>query len=130
MGEGDVELGISGGDGDDKTPDQMQRQPSVDLKPKDLWFYATLIYEEVVITDDMPNLVQYLCPYDPDEVISPWTYMWMSIIITLRGISQVYLCAHPVTAILICIGISSPSLPIPYLSQLLVCPLVPSWSTH
>jgi hypothetical protein len=101
--EGDVELG---------TPADVEKpggsfviQPSViDLKPKDFWFYFTLFYEEVIITDDMPNLVEYLCPYDPDEIISPWTYMWMSIIITLRGVSQVYLCAHPVAAIFICIG--------------------------
>jgi hypothetical protein len=114
--EGDIELGAAE-EGDktrtadgatDKSPEQMLRQPSEDLKPKDIWFYLTLIYQEIIITDDMPNLVQYLCPYDPDQIISPWTYMWMSIIITLRGVSQVYLCAHPIAAIFICIGTPSP----------------------
>jgi hypothetical protein len=101
--EGDVELGTTADA--EKPGGSFVIQPSViDLKPKDFWFYFTLFYEEVIITDDMPNLVEYLCPYDPDEIISPWTYMWMSIIITLRGVSQVYLCAHPVAAIFICIG--------------------------
>jgi hypothetical protein len=138
--EGDVELGTSvqgdsaaadGAAGGDKSPGQLQREPSEDLKPRDFWFYFTLIYEEIIITDDMPNLVQYLCPYDPDQIISPWTYMWMSIIITLRGVSQVYLCAHPIAAIFICIGtfhlfLSLPSLTAPISPpQLLVCHLEP-----
>lgn len=114
---GDIELGIPvSGSAREETSSPpaggLVKQNSEDLKTKDIWFYLTLIYEEIIITDDMPNLVDYLCPYDPDGILSPWTYLWMSIIITLRGISQVYLCAHPIAAIFICIalGLSSGAL--------------------
>lgn len=69
--------------------------------------FLYLLWEEIITTDDMPNLVEYLCPYNSgssDEILSPYIYIWMIIIITLRGVSQVYLCAHPIAAIIICIG--------------------------
>lgn len=67
--------------------------------------FCLLVWDEIITTDDMPNLVEYLCPFNPDEEIQkPSVYCWMFIIITLRGISQVYLCAHPIAAIIICIG--------------------------
>jgi hypothetical protein len=78
-----------------KAPEKMERTGP--------YRYIWMAYDDIWISDDMTQTVEYLCQCD-DPSIPPKILLLRSIIITLRGVSQVYLCSHPLTAILILIG--------------------------
>lgn len=103
----DVEFGgkeITTIDENNEANNEANKDENKDENNNSILSFLSLVWNEIITTDDMPNLVEYLCPYDPDEIPKPSVYFWMFIIITLRGVSQVYLCAHPIAAIIICIG--------------------------
>ena len=76
-----------------------------------------LLFEEIFLSGSMPNVTRYLSEQFIDYIegnmkdykLIPYIVIF-SIDILLRGISQVFLCNHPITGIFVLIGISFTSL--------------------
>lgn len=88
---------------------------SVDEKTKSKLWYK--IFHEIFISSSMPKSQAYLYEQGFTKK-SPFWFTLLSIDVVLRGISQVFLCNHPLCGVLICIGLGLSSYKLPLFALL------------
>ena len=64
-----------------------------------------IIWRDIFLDGNMPRLQDYIISKDNNK---SYVHFWCLYLpnIVLRGISQVFLCNHPITGIFICIGLA------------------------
>lgn len=63
------------------------------------------LWKEIMTSGNMPETKKYFCSFTTFKQTKPLTYLFIFIDLILRGISQVYLCDHPISGLLIAIGV-------------------------
>lgn len=82
-----------------------QQQMAFPPKKKEHWSeILSELWEEIIFSGDMNKTQKYLCDFRGTNT-PPLTLILICFDLILRGISQVYLCDHPISGLLIAIGV-------------------------
>jgi urea transporter len=86
-------------------PQQGQMDPEMSFSQERNWRnQLSELWEEIVNSGNMNKTQKYLCDFQATNT-PPLTMIMICFDLILRGISQVYLCDHPISGLLIAIGV-------------------------